>query len=60
MIISASTPQEKMQKVLEQQRYLDLKADVWYQCYFEKIDYPDFWQKYLWNHLNIKFKEIKT
>ncbi len=29
------------------QRYISEIADIWYQCYWEKITYSEFWKKYV-------------
>lgn len=46
-------------KIMKQQFWLKSEADISYQCYFEKMDEEQFFQKYLWDFLGIKWEDLK-
>lgn len=52
--------QEEVSKILEIQRLIRRLADVDYECYYEKIDLIQFWQKYLWDRMSSLSNENKN
>jgi hypothetical protein len=38
-------------KALKLQLEIGKIADVWYECYYEKIKFSQFWQKFVWDKL---------
>ena len=39
------------QEAFKIQREVDYIADVWYECYYEKIKFSQFWQKNVWDKI---------